>query len=432
MTEPIVEKGPESVPTPEAPKVQLSTPKDDLYTATREYARRLPDEQLSRALEGAWAEAGDKPDNVDLERIRAITDEFNDRREAVKMQDDDARRLRYTRDALLNRMPKAPEAGLLESDDYHHAFSRYIRHGDLKVMEQFAQSISGTGAEGGYTVPTEFRQKIVETQAAFGGIQQLADVIETGDGRTLPWPTNNDTGNSAVVASEGSAPGSAGADLVFGEVSLGAFSIAASGASNAPLKVSWELIQDSAFDIEAFVAKKLGERLGRKAAAYYATGVGTTEPFGALAKTPDTMTATKVRAATVEHIFQVNEAYRNSGEAGFVMSDTILSRVWNSVDLNGRPLFIPSQSPAERVAGTLYGFPVRLDQGAGTLVAFGDLRQGYVIRRVRDIQVVVDPYNNTATRQTAYHAWMRTDAAVQDSAAYSVSDWTSVTADATA
>jgi HK97 family phage major capsid protein len=73
---------------------------------------------------------------------------------------------------------------------------------------------------------------------------------------------------------------------------------------------------------------------------------------------------------------------------------------------------------------------VQLDQGAGTLVGFGDIRAGFVIRRVRNIEVVVDPYNSTATRQTAYHAWMRTDSAVQDSAAYSVSDYTNVAADA--
>lgn len=395
------------------------------------FAKDLSTEQIEATMDQVFAAAkGDLRGEL-LDRYEGFAEELQRRKRESAETTARAERMEALHNLRLGRVPKAPENGVLESDDYRHAFSRYIR-GEAYALEQFAQSITGTGAEGGYTVPVGFRQKITETQAAFGGIQALAEVLETSDGRTLPWPSNNDTANSAVVASEGSAPGSAGADIVFGEVSLGAFSIAASGASNDPLKVSWELLQDSAFDIEAFVARKLGERLGRKAAAYYATGVGTTEPFGALAKTPDTMTATKVRAASVEHIFQVNEAYRNSGNCAWVMSDTILSRVWNSVDLNGRPLFIPSESPADGFAGRIAGYPVRTDQGAGTLVAFGDLNQGYIIRRVRDIQVVVDPYNNTATRQTAYHAWMRTDANVQDAAAYSVSDWTSVTADATA
>jgi hypothetical protein len=49
---------------------------------------------------------------------------------------------------------------------------------------------------------------------------------------------------------------------------------------------------------------------------------------------------------------------------------------------------------------------------------------------VRDIQVVVDPYANTQTRQTAYHAWARTDSNIQDSAAVSVSDYAGVSANA--
>ena len=81
-----------------------------------------------------------------------------------------------------------------------HPFARYIRTGDRAVMEQFAQAITGDGTQGGFTVPEDFRSKITETLKAFGGIQQEAEVIETGDGRALPWPTNNDTANSAAAA----------------------------------------------------------------------------------------------------------------------------------------------------------------------------------------------------------------------------------------
>jgi HK97 family phage major capsid protein len=145
------------------------------------------------------------------------------------------------------------------------------------------------------------------------------------------------------------------------------------------------------------------------------------------------MTATTLFAALVEHHFQVDEAYREGGNCWWVFSDSTLAKVYGSVDLQGRPLFIPAAdaSGAGRPAGMLLGYPVQLDQGAGTLVAFGDINAGYIIRRVKGVRVVVDPYNHTATRQTAYHAWARTDAKVQDSAAYSVSDYGSVTADAT-
>jgi HK97 family phage major capsid protein len=420
---------PPAAPPAVAEKFSAADEKSETYRAAEAFARKQELGDLEAAITNILT--GDMTP-AKAEAYDAFSAVYDERRKADIEAKDRFERMKLAQAMRLGKLPKAPEAeaGLYASDDYKAAFSRYMR-GETTAMEQFAQSIAGDGTQGGYTVPEEFRTKIVETQAAFGGIQQQADLLETSDGRPLPYPTNNDTANSAVVASEGSAPGSAGADLVFGEVQLGAFSIAATGTGNAPLKVSWELLQDSAFDIEGFVARKLGERLGRKAAAYYANGVGTTEPFGLLAKTPDTMSATTMYAALVEHHFQVNEAYRQAGNCRWIMSDTNLAKVWNSLDDNGRPLFQPNaqSSGAGAPAGFLLGYPLHTDQAAALNVAFGDIRQGFVIRRVRAVQVVVDPYNNTATRQNAYHAWMRTDSAVQDSAAYSVSDYTGVSAD---
>jgi HK97 family phage major capsid protein len=415
---------------PAAPTTFSETPKSgkDEWAA---FARDLSTEQIEATLDQIFsATRGDLQGEI-LDRYEGFAAVLQDRKRIDAETRARAERMQTLHALRLGRVPKAPDHELFASDDYHQAFARYVR-GEITAMEQFAQAIAGDGTQGGYLVPEAPRTKIVETMAAFGGIQKVAEILETGDGRTIPYPTNDDTANSAVVASEGAAPASAGADLVFGEVALGAFSVAATGASNQPLKVSWELLQDAAFDVEGFIARKLGERLGRKAAAYYATGVGSTEPLGLLAKTPDTMTATTMRAALVEHHFQVNEAYREAGNCRWILSDTTLAKVWNSVDKEGRPLFIPAaeSSGAGRPAGFLLGYPVQLDSGAGNLVAFGDIFQGYIIRRVRGVQVVVDPYNNTATRQTAYHAWIRTDAAIQDSAAVSVSDYSSVTADA--
>jgi HK97 family phage major capsid protein len=364
---------------PPAPRVTFSQPEpEDRLARFREYAADLTTPQIEGTIDSIRA-AGITETNAD--QLEGFTAELRSRQRTDTAARQRMEHLQQLADLARGVVPAPPSAHeLFASDDYAHAFGDYLRTGDKNGMAQFAQSISGTGAEGGYTVPDDFRTKFTEAMAAYGGIQQAAEVLETNDGRSLPWPTNNDTANSAVVATEGAAPGSAGADLVFGEVNLGAFSIAATGTSTAPLKVSWELLQDSAFDFAGFVSRKLGERLGRKAAAYYATGVGTTEPFGLLAKTPDTMTATTMFAALVEHHFQVDEAYRSGGNCRWVFSDSTLAKVYGSVDLQGRPLFIPSadSSGAGRPAGMLLGYPVQLDQGAGTLVAFGDIRAGFV------------------------------------------------------
>jgi HK97 family phage major capsid protein len=130
-------------------------------------------------------------------------------------------------------------------------------------------------------------------------------------------------------------------------------------------------------------------------------------------------------------MFQVDSAYREGGNCRWVLSDSVLVDVYASVDGNGRPLFIPTAdaSGAGRPTGSILGYPVTLDQGAGTLVAFGDIRAGYIIRNVRGVQVDVDPFTNIKSRQLAFHAWARADGNIQDSSAYSVSQYSGVSAD---
>ena len=435
VTDPIPDPVPEPTPDPEPepPKARAKfteQPKSgaDEWAAT---AEAFSTEQIEATMDSIFTQAKGNLAGELLDRYEGFAKVLSARKKADAETKGRIERMEALHNLRLGRVPKAPDTELFASDDYREAFRAYLRTGEPTNLEQFAQSIAGDGTQGGYMVPDGFLNRIVETQKAFGGIAGIADSITTSSGQPLRWPSNDDTANSAAIATEGSAVGSGGADKVFGSVELGAFSYDATGASNLPLLVSKELIQDAAFDIEAFIARNLGQRLGRKMAADFATGSGSGEPKGLLDKTPDTMTATKMFAAVIEHMFQVDSAYRDAGNCRWVLSDATLTKAYSSVDGNGRPLFIPAAdaSAAGRPGGFILGFPVTLDQGAGDLVAFGDIRQGYIIRYVRGVQVDVDPYTNIKSRQVAYHAWARADANIQDSAAYSVSDYSGVTAD---
>jgi hypothetical protein len=50
----------------------------------------------------------------------------------------------------------------------------------------------------------------------------------------------------------------------------------------------------------------------------------------------------------------------------------------------------------------------------------GDLREAYVIRRVSNVVVMVNPYSSAASGQVEYTAWERADGNVQNRAAYSL------------
>lgn len=385
-------------------------------------------EQITGTMDAIFSESKGDLKGDALDQYEAFADELQTR----KRQDAEA----ATRSAAIaarhnfamGRIPKAPAANeLFASDDYLEAFNRYVR-GDKNVMDQFAQTIAGSGAEGGFTVPDGFLNKITQRLKDYGGIAQAASEITTSTGESLRWPYIDDTANKAVIVAEDTQAAS-GADLVFDSIELGAFEYDATGASGNPIEVSLPLLQDSAFDIETLLADLLGKRIGRKQADHFATGQGGTEPTGLLSKAADTMTATVSSLAAAEHILQVDSAYRNSGDCRWVMSDTTLAKLWTAQATTNEPLFMPGRTINGKPFDTIYGYPVTIDPSAGNLVAFGDIKAGYVIRRVRGVQLLVDPYVPMVRRAVRYHAWARADGTIQDPNAYSVSSWAGVSAD---
>lgn len=318
-----------------------------------------------------------------------------------------------------------------KDDTIERAFNHYLRTGkeNADIVELRAQNV-GTDSAGGFLVPDSMRDRLTERLKAFGGLASAVEEITTSGGETLRWPTLDDTSNSGVIAAEGSAPGSAGADLVFGEKTLGAFKYVAPGASQLPLRVSVELLQDSAFNIEGLVTRKLGERIARKQAVDWVTGNGTTEPFGIDTGTSGTaFTSVGITyAELVAAVHEVDPDYRQSAKWAF--NDATLAKVESIVDGNGRPIL---NSSTDGIAGApdnlrLLGYPVVIDQAFPTYTdggtnkwgVFGDLNAGYVIRRVKDLTLIVNPYSRANEGQVEYTLWARADGTVQDANAYRV------------
>lgn len=327
-----------------------------------------------------------------------------------------------------------------DSRELDRAFENYLRTGvpnadiaNLRVSaDQFAPrnaQSEGVTTAGGYLVPTTFRQKIVDVRKAFGGIESVADSLSTGDGRPVEWPSVNDTANQGAITAEG-ATFQGGADLVFGTVTLGAYKYTSTGTGNSPLKVSVELVQDAAFDIGDLVARKLGERIHRKEAVHFATGTGVGEPQGlvnsALTPDEDVDTPDTVDYDDLMDTYDRLDAAYEDG-AVWLMKKNTWSQIRGLVDTAGRPII---QNSLEGIAGAptkqLLGFPVVIDEAMPTLssaadglfIAFGNIREAYVIRRAGPVAVVVNPYTSANTGQVEYTAWERVDAAIQNRSAY--------------
>lgn len=323
-----------------------------------------------------------------------------------------------------------------ERTDLDRAFEAYLRTGqpnqDISGLRvQMAQSEGGSAA-GGYLVPQGFRDKLVEVRKSFGGFGPEAETINTDTGAPLEYPSNDDTANTGDITAE-SAAISSGNDLVFGTVALGAYKYTSAGAgSNLALRVPVELIQDSQFDIEALISRKLGQRIQRKQAPHWVTGTGVGQPQGILASsltsdydltTPDTLSYNNL----VNFQDLLDEEY--DANAKWLMRRNTWAQVRLLVDTTGRPLV---QSSTEGIAGRperrLLDRPVVIDEAAPLLssaaitypIAYGDFRESYVIRRVHSLVIVVNPWNRATNGEVEYSAWERADGAVQNRSSYKI------------
>jgi HK97 family phage major capsid protein len=317
-----------------------------------------------------------------------------------------------------------------KDETLERAFDHYLRTGkENSDLVQLRAQGEATGSEGGFMVPEGFRTKLVDRMKAFGGIANVAEVITTATGNSLPWPTIDDTANVGEIVAEGGTFAS-GADLVFGTESLGAYKYMAGGGSNLPLRVSVELLQDAAFDVESLVAKKLGERIARIQSTHLVKGTGSSQPLGLIYGKTGVEIAVNTGVTyddLITFIHSVDPAYRENAKWAF--NDASLATVQKLKDSNGDSIWRPLTADMGfgLGGGTLLGYPVVIDQAFDSMSnssntvnwgAFGDLQEGYVVRRVRDLVLVVNPWTRAANGQVEFTAWARMDATVQNANSY--------------
>lgn len=325
-------------------------------------------------------------------------------------------------------------AGAASTDEVEKRFESFLRSGGQVNGAEFRAQGEGVGSQGGYLVPDTFRNKLVERRKAFGGFQNAVENISTSAGNPLEWPTVDDVANIGGIVAEGAAyPGTDGADLVFGIKTLGAYKYGSGGASSLPLKVSLELLQDSAFDVKSKISNYLGIRIARAQAPHWLTGTGVGQPEGLLVNKAVTTTIASTTVPTygelVTFVHALDPAYREG--AVFVMNDASAGILQGIVDTTGRPLLqgldqgtLASELPQQ----SLLGYPIVIDQampsiaasGSTKWLAFGQMSQAYVIRRVLATQLVVLNELYAASGQVGFLAFERADGCVQDPNAYVV------------
>jgi HK97 family phage major capsid protein len=336
--------------------------------------------------------------------------------------------------------PEAPEATDEERAARHEeTFGAFLRGGmgaltteQRTVMAEHRASPQGVGipADGGFLVPPGYRAVMTETLKAYGGLINHANVVTTSTGNPLQWPTNDDTGNVGAILNENTAIVELGA--TFGTKTVGAFMY-----TSKLVRVSLQLLQDSAFNLDNWLPRKLGERIGRAVADDLVNGTGTTEPFGILpTATPSSAVLTAaawngntaadhalIYNAIIDLEHSVDPAYRQMGNVRYLFSDRTLAVLRKVKDSQNRPLWLPV--PVAGMPATVNGQPYQIDQAMPSTpyiatnrpILFGDFRAGYLVRQALDVQMVRLAERYAEMLQVGFFGFMRLDAVPDDAAA---------------
>jgi HK97 family phage major capsid protein len=277
---------------------------------------------------------------------------------------------------------------------------------------------------GGNTVPTLVYDKLLLALSPYAWWDGLGEIIHTDSGNPMTFPTGNDTGNVAsIVADSGTI--SADATTPFSSYSLGAFKY-----TTGQIGLSYELLMDTAVDIEAIVLRMIAERFGRKWMTDFTTGAGTTLPFGFITGATQASLTTPGKvgvpqyADIVKLYFAVNSMYRESPYAAFMANDTTLAAIYSLVDTAGRPL-VNLQSINDGIRPVMLGKPIisNLAMASAALnaksLAFGDF-SAYKIRLVRDMNLVVQREALATLGQIGYVATWRADGKLADAGTHPI------------
>ena len=246
----------------------------------------------------------------------------------------------------------------------------------------------GTANAGGSTVPESFLAQLEVSMLAFNGIEPYATVILTDNGQDMPMPTMNDTANEGEIIGENTENNSA--DPATGSIDFKAFKF-----SSKFIKLSYELLEDSAINFGTLAGQIAGERIGRIAEKRFTTGTGTGQPQGIVTAAGVGVTAAGQTAITADELIDlqhsVDPAYRTGPSVGFMMHDSVIKYVRKLKDSEGRYLW--QSGLAFGVPDTFLGQLLAVNQNMASSIAaaaktvlYGDLSK-FMIRRVRTVRL---------------------------------------------
>jgi len=280
------------------------------------------------------------------------------------------------------------------SDAYKKAFWAQLK-GRTSYEVRNALEV-GELTEGGYTVPDEFEHQLVEALQEENIMRNLVHVITTASGdRKIPLVTSY--GTASWIEEEQQITES---DVAFGQITLGAHKLATA------IRISQELLQDSAFDMAGFIAHEFQRRAGAAEEEAILAGDGSHKPIGLLHDTLGAetgVTTASSTAITAEELIDLQHSLKSGyrRKAAFIMNDSTIKAVRKLKDGQGQYLWQPSirEGVPDMLLNTkiyMSNYMPQVEAGK-KVILFGDYsyywladREGRTLQRLNELYAMTD------------------------------------------
>lgn len=351
----------------------------------------------------------------------------------TKFQQQEERLMMLDRKSLTRARPALAAAAEAEAP-HQKAFEAYVRNGDddaLRGLQLEGKAMSSAVAgDGGYLVDPQTSDAIKSVLTSTASIRQIASVVnveatsydvlvdrgETGAGWATETDPSAETGTPAIE-----------------RITIPLYELSALP------KASQRLLDDSAFDIEGWLAGRIAEKFSRAEAAAFVSGDGVDKPTGFLTYTTAVngteiwgqlghvvtgadggFDAINPADAIIDLVYALGAQYRANGS--FVMNSKTAGAVRKLKDGDGR--FLWSDGLAAGEPARLMGYPVLIAEDMPDIaldslsIAFGDFAAGYTVAERPDLRILRDPFS--AKPNVLFYATKRVGGDVSDFAAIKV------------
>jgi len=300
-----------------------------------------------------------------------------------------------------------------EKREYAKAFDRFFRRGienNLRDLEVKAAVRSDSDPDGGYTVPEQLESTIDRVLATVSAMRGEAQVmsISTGTYKKLVGQGGTSSGWVGQRESRSETNTSTLSQLEFPAMELYANPAA-----------TQTLLDDSAVNIEEWLASEVAIEFAEEEGAAFVSGTGINQPRGFLSY--DTVADASYswgklgfivtgEAADfiaedpvdpfINLVYALKQGYRQN--AKWIMNKASQAKVRKFKDDSDNYMWTPPFMGGVQVAqpATFLGYPIIDDDNMSSVganafpVAFGDFRRGYLIVDRVGVRVLRDPFTN--------------------------------------